>query len=66
MVAIALLGDYHGITGAYQAILSQLLRYPRWLLWCCYKVAMVCQVNAKVLLDACSVIPSGFYGVAMR
>ncbi len=31
----------------------RLLRYPGWLLGCCYAVAMVPGVVAKVLLSSC-------------
>ncbi len=43
-----------------------LLGYPGWLLRCCYAVARVPEVVAKVLLCGCYGSWGGFKGVAMQ
>ncbi len=43
-----------------------LLRYPGWLISCCYAVARVAGVVAKVLLCGCYGIRGGYKGTAMR
>ncbi len=53
MQLLSCLGGCFGTQGGYKGVDLRLLGYPGWLLRCCYAVAKVLGVVAKVLLCGC-------------